>query len=178
MTWIIVFLAFFGLMVLILIVRAKQAGPWRVSQVDLDRARPLIRVTAHDPGDGWQQLGSKTRAEGLNLRFDHDDDPQAEATLFVPAPERGRRGNTFGHALTIRLTDAFETHHVQTSGFVFRVRLRGDAAVAGKEVRILMKVSAGKRPYGGQIENDDDTDAAVGGWIEVEWAEILELSGR
>lgn len=31
------------------------------------------------------------------------------------------------------------------------------------------------RPIGGRIENDDDTAAAVGDWIEVEWAGILEL---
>lgn len=30
-------------------------------------------------------------------------------------------------------------------------------------------------PYGGRIRNDDDTDAAVGGWIEVEWAEVLRV---
>jgi hypothetical protein len=177
MNWIVLFFLVFGLMVLWLVVKAMKAGPRQVSDTDLDRARPLVRITTDAPGDGWQNLGSRTQADGISLRFDHDDDPQAEATLLVPERERGGP-SSFGHVLTVRLTNTFETHHVHASGFVFRVRLRGDATVAGKEVRIQMKVSGGKRPYGGQIENDDDTDAAVGGWIEFEWAEVLELYGR
>jgi hypothetical protein len=175
MVWVYVFAGVFGLAALSLIYRARKAGPRQVSAEVLARGRPVVRITADDPGEGWQETGSKTQADGLNLRFDHDDDPQAEATLLVPEFERASRSNTFSHVLTIDLSKDWETHHLHTSGYVFRVRLRGDSAVAGKQVRLKMVVGSDGRPYGGRIENDDDTDAAVGGWIEVEWAEVLRV---
>jgi hypothetical protein len=30
-------------------------------------------------------------------------------------------------------------------------------------------------PVCGQVENDDDTDAAVGGWIEFDRVEVLQV---
>ncbi len=181
MTWVIAFFAVFGIAVLLLVLQAKKAGPRQVPGADIDSGRTVVRVTAAEPGAGWQELGSKTRVDGINLRFDHNDDPQAQATLLVPERDRGGR-NTFTHNLTVALTDTFETHHVHTAGYVFRVRLRGDAAVAGKEVKIQMKVSGDGKAYGGHIENDSGkrragaaSKAAVGGWIEIEWAEVLQL---
>ena len=47
--------------------------------------------------------------------------------------------------------------------------------MVGREVRIQMVVDRDGRPVGGRMENDDDTDAAVGDWIEVEWAELLRV---
>ena len=178
MVWVWVFAGVFGLAVLFLIHRARQAGPRQVSDEVLARGRSVVRVTVADPGEGWQEAGRRTQAEGLNLRFDHDDDPQAEATLLVPEFERASRSNTFSHVLTIDLSNSWETHHVHTSGYVFRIRLRGDSVVAGKQVQLRMVVGSDGRPYGGRIENDDDTDAAVGGWIEVEWAEVLRVGRR
>jgi len=58
---------------------------------------------------------------------------------------------------------------------VFQVSLRGAPGVIGKEIRIKMVVRKGSEPVGGQIENDDDTDAAVGDWIEIERAAIIQL---
>ncbi len=36
--------------------------------------------------------------------------------------------------MTVRLGADFETHHVHTMGYVFRVRMRGTGPVVGKEV--------------------------------------------
>ena len=134
-------------------------------------------MTRDEPGGGWQHLGKKTTARGLDLKFDHDDDPWAEAILLAPGVGEPRR-NTLAHRLTVRLGSDFATHHVHTSGYAFRVRLRGTGLVVGKEVLIMMKVDRDGSPYGATIENDDDTDAAVGDWIEIEWAEILRVRNR
>ncbi len=53
--------------------------------------------------------------------------------------------------------------------------MRGTGPVVGKEVRIQMRVAGDGAPIGGQVENDDDTDAAVGGWIEFEEVEVLQV---
>jgi hypothetical protein len=170
-----IFLALFALLVIYLIFQTKRAGPRQLDEMKLARAITVAKATRSDPGHGWSGLGSKTTAEGLRLRFDHDDDPQAEAT-FLADPSRPRQGNTLAHSLTVRLGSDFETHHVHTRGYVFRVRIRGTDPVVGKEVRIKMHVANDGTPYGGRIENDDDTDAAVGGWIEFEEVEVLKAS--
>lgn len=171
--WLIVILALFGLAVLWIVRQTRKAGPRELSARDLQLSSPLVRVTADEPGAGWEELGRRTRANGLHLRFDHDDDPAARATLLVPSAARAARG-TLANSRTIRLGSEFDAHHVHTAGYAFRVRLRGTGAVIGREIRIQMVVDNAGRPYGGRIENDDDTDAAVGDWIEVEWAEVLK----
>lgn len=172
--WLIVALAVLGLAIVWLVRQSSKAGPRQLPADALNGASRLVRVTASDPGRGWEKLGSRTRADGLKLRFDHDDDPQAEASLLVPAGGRASRG-ALANSRTIRLAPEFETHHVHTAGHVFRLRLRGTGEVAGREVRIQMAVDDAGRPFAGRVENDDDTDAAVGDWIEVEWAEVLRV---
>lgn len=170
-----IFAVVVALAVLYLIVQVRKSGPAQLSDSELSLARVVHRWTRDHPGDGWQGLGSRTSAEGLNLRFDADDDPEAEATLILP----GAKGDSgMCNMTTVRLGADFETFHTHTAGHVFRIRMRGTGTVVGREVRLLMKVGAGGQPYGGRIENDDDIDAAVGGWIEVEWAEILRTRGR
>jgi hypothetical protein len=78
----------------------------------------------------------------------------------------------------VRLGPDFETHHVHTSGYVFQVSLRGTEPMVGKEVRIQMHVGRDGKPVCGRVENDDDTDAAVGGWIEFESVEVLRTGRR
>lgn len=174
MEWLLIPAVLVVLVVLSLVRTGVRAGPREVSEERLAGARTLLRLTAEDPGEGWTDTGCATRTRGLDVRFDADDDPEAEATLRLPdAPETAR--STYANVRTVRLTDSFVTHHAHTAGHVFRIRLAGRDAVVGKEVRLQM-VMAGKRPHGGRLENDDDDDAAVGDWIAVEWAEILELT--
>lgn len=170
------FLSLFALLVIYLVVQAKRAGPHQLPDTDLARAVSISRGTAADPGHGWSHLGSRTTADGLNLKFDHDDDPQAEATFLVD-PSRPKQKNTLAHTMTVTLGSDFETHHVHTRGYVFRGRMRGTVPVVGKEVRIQMHVAGDGQPYGGRVENDDDTDAAVGGWIGFEEVEVLRVGG-
>lgn len=177
--WVFVagFFVVLGLAVVSLVRTKRKAGPAQLDVRRLAMTTPLLRVTGADPGDGWQDRGRKTTVDGLNLRFDHDDDPQAEATLRAPGVGSGASRNHFSNNRTIRLGADFETHHVHTGGYVFRVSIRGTGKVVGKEVRLQMLVTPNGEAYGGRIENDDDTDAAVGDWIEVESAEILRVVG-
>lgn len=171
------FLVLFVLLIVYLAVQTKRAGPRQLSEVELARAVVVQKATADDPGTAWSQLGSKTTADGLNLKFDHDDDPQAEASFLVSGAERPLQ-NGMANRLTVRLEADFETHHVHTMGYVFRVRMRGTGPVVGKEVRIQIHVYGDRTPWKAMIENDDDTDAAVGGWIEIESLEILQAGTR
>ena len=166
------FVVVFGLLILWLFIQAKRAGPLTLSDMDLRRAVSIKRADVNNPGDGWSHLGSLTTADGLNLRFDHDDDPKAEASFVI---EDRKLVSSLGQRITVRLTDTFETHHVHTRGDVFRVRLRGTGPVIGREVRIQMHVFGDGKPRCGRVENDDDTDAAVGGWIEFEEIEVLQV---
>jgi hypothetical protein len=154
-----------------------KAGSTTVDPALLERGHTVLHRTVKDYGPGWDVTGSATQSRGLDLRFDHDDDPQAEATMLVPG-RSGRGSNLLTNMNTIRLPADFEDHHVHTGGFVFRVRLRGTGSVVGREIRLGMLVDGKGAAHGGRIENDDDTDAAVGDWIEVVGAEILELPGR
>lgn len=173
-----VFAGLFALFIFWMIVQKRRAGPRQLPDRVLQRGRPILQAMPGDPGPGWQELGSRTTAKGLNLRFDHDDDPQARATLLAPREPKANAKNTLANTLTVRLSDRFETHHVHTGGYVFRIRLRGTGTVVGKDVRVQMVVSGDGRPYGGRVENDDNTNAAVGDWVEVESAEILQVSRR
>jgi hypothetical protein len=147
----------------------RKAGPAHLSDAVLARARVLHRWTADGPPPHWEGVGSATTVDGIE--FDSDDDPTAEATLALPGGREGGLG--VAQRITVTLGGDFQTHHAHTAGYVFRLSMRGTGPVFGKEVVIMMKPGEGGRPYGGRIENDDDTDAAVGGWIEIEWAEIL-----
>lgn len=167
----------FVLLVTYLVLQAKRAGPTQLPDAELARARVIASATAEAPGHGWSLLGSKTVADGLKLRFDHDDDPEAEATFLVD-PTVTKKRNTLALRSTVRLGSDFQTHHVHTRGYVFRVRMRGTGSVMGKQVKIQMHVEGNGTPFGGTVENDDDTDAAVGGWIEFERVELLELPKR
>jgi hypothetical protein len=177
MPFVTIFLVVFALLVVYLIMQTKRAGPRQLGEMGLSRAIGVAKATAEDPGHGWSGLGSRTTADGLNLKFDHDDDPEAEATFLVD-PSKTKQGNMLAHSLTVRLGSEFESHHVHTRGYVFRVRMRGTGPVVGKEVRIQMHVASDGTPYGGRVENDDDTDAAVGGWIEFEEVEVLRAGPR
>ncbi len=160
--------------VVILVQRVRVAGPRQLDDAALARAREVARWTRAEPGTGWRELGSRTTTRGLDLHFDHDDDPQAEATLLAPGA-RPRPVSTYSNVVVVPLAEQFVTHHVHTAGWVFRVSLRGTGAVVGREVKLTMQVASASRPHGGRIENDDDLDAAVGDWIEVEWAELLAV---
>ena len=174
---VIAFLAAFGLIIVYLIVQVRRAGPRQLSDMALAQAVVIRKASAADPGAGWSDLGSKTTADGLSLKFDHDDDPQAEAS-FLAGDAEERKPSTSANRLTVRLTSDFETHHVHTQGYAFRASLRGTGPVIGKEVRLQMHVRSNGKPYCGRVENDDDTDAAVGGWIEFDSLEILRVGGR
>jgi hypothetical protein len=174
MPFVIGFASLFALFVLYLVVQTRKAGPQQVSEVALARAITVARATAEEPGNGWSALGSRTSADGLRLRFDHDDDPQAEATFLVD-PAGCAKANTLSHRMTVRLGADYESFHVHTRGHAFRVRMRGTGAVVGKEVCIMMRVRGDGTPLGGKVENDDDTDAAVGDWIDFESVEVLDV---
>lgn len=175
MSWVMGFFAVFGLIVIWLVLQARKAGPRTLSDNLLARGRTLVRVDRNAPGPGWGKLGSKTTTRGLDVRFDHDDDPQAEATLFVQEGAGDGSTSTLANRITVDLEDEFVTHHVHTAGFVFRIRLRGTGQVVGRQTRIQMVVDGKGQPVGGRMENDDDTRAAVGEWIEVESAEVLKI---
>lgn len=165
----------FAAFLIFLFIQTRRAGPVQVEESAIRSGRIIREVRREDAGNPWGKLGIKTSANGLDLKFDHDDDPQAEATLYVPGLDAGYTGGGFSTPFTVRLTEAFRTHHAHNSGFVFQVSLRGAPGVIGKEIRIKMVVRKGSEPVGGQIENDDDTDAAVGDWIEIERAAIIQL---
>ena len=165
------------LLVALLVFQAKSAGPPQLPETELARGRVIASATAEDPGAGWSLLGSKTEADGLRVKFDHDDDPQAEATFLVD-PSITKKRNSLALRHVIRLGSDFQTHHVHTRGHVFRVRVRGTGRVVGKEVKLLMHVADDGTPFGGSVENDDDTDAAVGDWIEFVRVEVLALPRR
>jgi len=167
----------FVLLIAYLAVQAKRAGPPQLTEMELARAIPVVSATADDPRHGWSLLGSKTVADGLKLRFDHDDDPEAEATFLVD-PAVTKKRNSLALTNTVRLGAEFETHHVHARGYVFRVRMRGTGPVVGKQVQLEMHVGDDGKPFGGRVENDDDTEAAVGGWIEFEKVEVLEVRRR
>lgn len=168
-----VIVVLFALVALTLIRSLRRAGPLTVSELDLRSATSMLLVTREAPGEGWVALGSETRARGLDLYFGHPDDPQAEATLRVPGADPG--ASRVGRGMAVRLGADFETFHVHNAGYVFRVRMRGTGPTVGRRTRIKMFM-AGKKPYGGRIENDGDIDAAVG-WIEIGEAEILAMRG-
>jgi hypothetical protein len=170
--WVLGFLGVFGLCVVLVVRQALRAGPRVLEESALRAARTLVRRTRAAPGPGWEQTGSCTETRGLDLRFESDDDPEARARLFAPDSGGERARSTLANALTVTLTDRFATHHVHTAGSIFHISLRGTGGVVGKQVRLMMAVDARGAPCHGRIENDDDTDAAVGDWIEVEWAEL------
>ena len=175
MPWVAGFFAAFGLVVVWLVLQARKAGRRTLPDGLLARGRTVLRVERDAPGPGWGKLGNKTTVRGLDVRFDHDDDPQAEATLLVSEHSGEGSNSTLANSLTVDLEEEFVSHHVHTAGFVFRIRLRGTGKVVGRQTRIQMVVDGSGRPVGGRIENDDDTRAAVGDWIEVESAEILKI---
>ncbi|MGI9627377.1 MAG: hypothetical protein ACR2QM_11125 [Longimicrobiales bacterium] len=165
----------FGLMVLYLLFQARKAGPRQLSDALIARGRPLIRVESGTQNQGWGGLGTKTSTRGIDVRFDHDDDPQAEATLYVPGRSPGESTQSLANRMTVDLESEFTDYHVHTSGYVFRIRMRGTGKIVGRQTRIQMVVDGSGRAVGGRMENDDDTRAAVGDWIEVEYAEVLEI---
>ena len=176
MKWVIGFGIVFGLCVIALVRGAMKAGKRELSREELARASTLLSVSSSAPGEGWQRLGELTTADGLNIKFDHDDDPQAEALMLAPGVANERPGNSLANNLPITLGADFETYHVHTGGFVFRIRARGTGNVVGKQTRLQMAINPKTgMPIGGKLENDDDLDAAVGDWIEIESAEILQV---
>lgn len=174
MPWVTGFLVAFGLVVFWLVLQARKAGRRTLPESLLARGRTVMRVDRDAPGPGWGKLGSKTTVRGLDVRFDHDDDPEAEATLLV-STEMGTTTSALANRVTVDLEEEFATHHVHTAGYAFRIRLRGTGQVIGRQTRIQMVVDGNGDPVGGRMENDDDTRAAVGDWIEVESAEVLKI---
>lgn len=166
----VLFVAFIGWIAL----QSHKAGPVHIDPATLASGERVRSATRADPGTGWSNLGTLTTADGLNLKFDHDDDPQAEA-CFLPLESETSRGSSIGRRATVRLTNEFETYHVHNRGYVFQVRVRGSEPVVGKEIRIQMHVHGNGEPHCGKVENDDDTDAAVGGWIEFDEVSILRV---
>lgn len=144
--WVIGFLVALGLVTVWLVRVARRAGPRQVSAEDLARARPLLRVTPDDPGPGWTGLGSATHVDGIRLRFEADDDPAAEATLLVPGRE-GAPHNALANRHTIRLAEAFETHHVHTGWRSWRSRAPDVRQIArGEGLREPGRAAAPRRP--------------------------------
>lgn len=174
---VVVLLVAFGLMVVYFARLQRAAGPRTLDGPRLARARTLLSLTAGEADSAWHELGRATTARGLDLKFEADDDPAARALLRLPGvPEKRRLA--LANSVAVRLAPDYETHHVHTAGYVLRVRLRGASGVVGREVRIQMVVDGGKEPVGARIENDDDDDAAVGDWVEIESLEILEAGPR
>lgn len=173
---VILFAVAFAAMVLWVVAQKRRAGPNQLGERDLARAVAIQKSTASQPDPGWTELGSKTTAEGLSLRFDHDDDPQAEASYYPRASARQKRAS-LANTVVVRLPADFETHHAHTGGYVFRVRLRGTGSVVGKQIKLKAHIYSDGSLHCGRVENDDDLDAAVGGWIEFESLELLR-AGR
>lgn len=171
MVW---FLAGFAVLVAWIVFKTRQAGSPQVSDAALASARPLARISRDSPGPGWQKLGSRTTTRGLDIRFDADDDPEAEAThILESAPSR--TGAMFAPRHPVRLTGDWSEHHVHTRGYVARIRLRGTGQAVGRQVMFMMKVAGNGEPWGVTLENDDDREPAMGDWIEVESVEVLKL---
>lgn len=171
---VVALVALFGLVVAYFVAQIKKAGPQRLSDRDLARGVVVRKSTRERPEPGWGGLGKKTTARGLDLRFDHDDDPQAEASYFADGAE-ARKGSSFANGVEVRLTASFETHHVHTSGHVFRVRVRGTEPVIGRSVKMKMHVFNDGSARCGRVENDEQARPAVGGWIEFESVELLKV---
>ncbi len=165
----------FALFVILLVVGGSKAGPRSVDEDRLATARPVLRLTRDAPGHGWQVLGSHTEARGLDLRFTDDDDPRAQAWLLLG--DRTKAPGTYiANRQDATLTDEFTAHHVHAAGYVFRASLRaGEPAVLGRTVVLEMAMGGKGKAVGASIENDDDRDPAMDGWIEVESLEILKL---
>lgn len=69
----------FGLIVVLVIWNAREAGKRQLPASILARGRPLVQVTSTSPTPGWQGLGSMTTADGLDLR-------QAEEAAALKIP--------------------------------------------------------------------------------------------
>lgn len=179
MSWTAVLLAIPVVFVILVVYAKARAGRSQLSEDELRSARVLMDLSPDDPDVVWQELGSLTTCRALDLKFDHDDDPQAEATLLAPGAVP-RPGSLISNVVEVRLGAEFETHHVHTAGYAFRVCLRGTGGVVDKITRIKMMVDGHGRPYGARMENDDGEadQAAVGDWIEIKRAEILEIPRR
>lgn len=151
-----------------------KAGPAELPPEALARARAVRRLEAGGR-EAWDSLGKATVARGLDLRFDHDDDPRAQAWLLLPEAPRQKPGTLGAQARTVTLSETFDTYHVHSMGHVFRIEMRGTGGAVGKEVRLHMWHERGGVPYGATISNDDDYDGPVGQWIEVRSAELLKV---
>lgn len=171
MMWILGILALLIIMALLL---GRKAGAPTLSETQLHSATRLLAIGSSDTEATWHELGSRTHARRLDLKFDHDDDPKAEATLRLPDANSDNIGKV-SNRVVVTLTDTFQTVHVHTMGYVFQVSLRGTGAVVDKQVIIKMMVDTKGNPFGARIENDDDTDAAVGDWIEIRDIKILQV---
>lgn len=173
-TWIFIALVVLGF--LHLVRSTRRAGPKDLDAAELRSATLLHRVTADSPGEGWTHLGAGTSAEGLRLLFHAEDDPAASATLEAPREHRSSRRSSYWNGRSVELGEDYEIFHVHTAGHIFRVRLRGEAGIAGRHVQLLMVVGSDGRPVGGRIENEKHDHPAIGGWIDVDSAELLAIA--
>ncbi len=166
-----------GLAILWLIRLGFKLGPAQLDKRVLARTRTIVKLTVKHPGEGWETLGSMTEARGLDLKFEHDNDPEAQALFIVPQSLGGSlgQGNTFCNSSTVTLGHEMADYHTHSAGFVFRVRMKGTGGVAGRKTVIQMVVDSSDRPVGGRIENDPKHDPAVGDWIVIESMEVLKV---
>ena len=152
----------------------KLGRPTRTDE-QLRNAKVLMILRNGDPHAAWSEKGSATQSEGLNLRFDADDDPAARAFILLPDAPLVNRASTLANVQKIRLADDFVTHHCASGKHACLVKLRGTGAVVGRCVKLQMVIDKAGNAVGVCIENDDDDDPAMGDWIEIDSIAILEF---
>lgn len=136
--WLVVVLVLFALAILWLVRQTRKAGPRELNERDFELASSLVRVTASDPRAGWQELGRRTHADGLKLRFDRDDDPEAQAYVgSMPIPVMGdprvrNQAHSSLHADRAEPQDQACLAAVPVEGFPQRPGIGAESDVVGR----------------------------------------------
>ena len=169
------FILTFGLGIAVSYRNAKKLGPKQIAPEALRSARVVILLHNGDSTSTWTKVGSATSVDGLSVRFDAADDPAAEAQLHIGAkafPATGLISNKVLVSLQPEYTDA----HVHSAGYVALLSVRGTPHVVGRKIKLKMRVTRDGSPHSVCIENEDDLDPAIGGWIEIRRLAVLQLS--
>lgn len=164
----------FGLAIGLALWTGRKLGRPTRSKEEVARGRVIGQY--HSPHDTWHELGTETRAEGLDLFFNADDDPAAQATIMLT--ESKDKKMLVANNVSVPLTADFQTHISASGSYAAVVELRADPGVVGRSVNVQMLVSPDGAPIGVRIENDDEHDPAIGDWIRITRIAIVELAKR